>query len=361
GVIVTANPGTLVRLAILADQHKEELIRDIFDVTLSPRQEIAPEVRAALAPRIRVRHPGRARELERIVERTGHLYPRDFWASDTLIAVWTGGSCGAYLGQLRRYYGAMPIRDHGLSASEGRMTIPIRDLCPEGILEIETHFFEFIPESEYGRPDPTVLEAHELQEGENYYILLTTSSGFYRYDICDVVQCVGYYQATPLLTFLHKGSHISSITGEKLAESQAVEAVTAALEELELRVEQFTLAPAWGEPPGYRLLIEEQDAPSGAALTQLEKAVDERLQQVNCEYREKRVTGRLVPVQVTLLRTGAWDALFRRRTQRAGGSVEQYKHPCLLPDLQSTEELLRDFSAEPSPQVLSSSPRSVWP
>ena len=236
------------------------------------------------------------------------------------------------------------------------MTIPIQDMCPEGILEIGTHFFEFVPEAEYGCPHPTVLEAHELEEGENYYILLTTSSGFYRYDICDVVQCTGFYRSTPLLRFLHKGSHISSVTGEKLAESQAVEAVTAALDEIELRVKQFTLAPVWGEPPGYRLLIEEGDAPSGGTLARLEKAVDERLQEANCEYREKRVTGRLAPVQVTLLRSGAWEALFRRRTQRAGGSVEQYKHPCLLPDLESTQELLRDFSAH-SPRATDSSYR----
>src|SRR5690606_8640302 len=99
-------------------------------------------------------------------------------------------------------------RDHGLHASEGRMTIPLQDGTPDGLLDIESHFFEFIPESEAASSQPTVLQAHELVPGESYFILLTTASGLYRYDIRDVVQCTGYLHTTPLLRFLHKGAHI---------------------------------------------------------------------------------------------------------------------------------------------------------
>lgn len=40
------------------------------------------------------------------------------------------------------------------------------------------HYFEFIPEEEVENASPTILEAHELERDRNYYILLTTSSGF---------------------------------------------------------------------------------------------------------------------------------------------------------------------------------------
>ena len=62
-----------------------------------------------------------------------------------------------------------------------------------GVLDITTNYFEFVPEDEIKNPQPTVLGAHELQVGRNYYILLTTSYGLYRYNIHDVVRCTGYH------------------------------------------------------------------------------------------------------------------------------------------------------------------------
>ena len=82
------------------------------------------------------------------------------------------------------------------------MTVPIHDRTTGGILEITSSFFEFVPLEEIDSPTPTVLESHELQEGNDYYILLTTSSGLYRYNIHDVVRCTGWHEATPVLAFL---------------------------------------------------------------------------------------------------------------------------------------------------------------
>ena len=79
GMIIAANPSTLVNLARAGDQEKEALIRDIHDGTLSDRFDIPADVRAALRRRISKRHPERARELEEIVRRTGTLYPKDYW------------------------------------------------------------------------------------------------------------------------------------------------------------------------------------------------------------------------------------------------------------------------------------------
>jgi hypothetical protein len=60
--------------------------------------------------------------------------------------------------------------------------------------------------------------------------------------------------------------------------------------------------------------------------------VDEKLAFGNLEYREKRESGRLGPVRVEELRKQQWDSFTKARQSRSGGSPEQYKHPCLLPD-----------------------------
>ncbi len=340
GMVITANPSTLIQLAQLVDREKERLIRDIADGTLSPNERVDDEVRRALGRRISRPNRSRARELERVVESTGRLYPQDYWPMLRLVAVWTGGSAGAYLQSLRQYYGNVGIRDHGLSASEGRMTIPIADDRSDGILDVATHFFEFIPESDYESDQPTVLGAHELEEGRNYYILLTTSSGLCRYDICDVVRCVGFHGTTPMLEFLHKGAHISNITGEKISESQVVAAVRNSVERMQIDLSHFTISPVWGDPPAYQLLAEQSDVGSAETGQMLVASIDTQLQKLNREYRDKRNSGRLATMIWRPLPDGTWQRFARQRQRRLGGSLEQYKHPCLVPDVEFGSRLL---------------------
>ena len=47
-----------------------------------------------------------------------------------------------------------------LLASEGRMTIPFANSTPSGVLDIWSHVFEFIPESEIDSKTPIALPAH---------------------------------------------------------------------------------------------------------------------------------------------------------------------------------------------------------
>ena len=336
GMIVTANPSTLVQFAKLADLHQEMLIRDIFDGTLADEVVVPADIRRSLRRHLRP-DPKRARELEQIVSRTGHLFPRDFWPSLSVLAVWTGGSVGMYLPRLREYYGETAFRDHGLSASEGRMTIPLRDGSSAGIIDYVHQYFEFVPEAEHGRPNPTVLEAHELEEGQSYYIMLTTSSGLYRYDIHDVVRCVGFEGSAPILEFLHKGSLMSSITGEKLSEFQIVTAVKKAFADMQLPTELFTVAPVFGDPPHYELLVEEGIV--GGRSAELARRVDEELFQLNCEYANRITTGRLKPISTRQLPRGIWTAYRESKIARIGGSLEQYKHPCLVADVHFTSML----------------------
>ncbi|MGA2034007.1 MAG: GH3 auxin-responsive promoter family protein [Thermoguttaceae bacterium] len=338
GMIMTANPSTLITLARLADARRESLIRDLYDGTVAADVELPADVRRLLRKQLNRPARARARELEKIVEKTGRLYPRDFWPKLTMLAIWLGGSAGAYLPRLKEYYGETLLRDHGLSASEGRMTMPLEDGQSAGILEYTHHAFEFIPEDEHDSPQPTVLEPHELAVGKNYYIVMTTSSGLYRYDIHDVVRCTGYQGEAPLLEFLNKGNSFCSITGEKLSEFQVVSAVKNAYAELGLPIDTFTLAPQFNDPPCYVLLVEEGTA--GAHPEALARAIERHMGQWNLEYANRRETARLGPLQVHEIPPGTWAAFRQQRISRIGGSLEQYKHPCLASDLSFIPKLL---------------------
>jgi len=337
GMIITANPSTLVELARLADRRKKSLIRDLYDGGLPDDVQIPAEVRQRLARRLKKRHPRRARELEAIVERCGSLHPREFWPGMRVMGVWTGGTVGAYLPRVTEYYGDVVFRDHGLSASEGRMTIPFCDGTSAGMLDYETSYFEFIPEEEHESTRPTVLEAHELERDRSYYIVLSTSSGFFRYDIHDLVRCVGFEGSAPLLEFLNKGSGFSNITGEKISEFQAVAAVKNSFAEMDLPFEQFTMAPVFGDPPGYVVLLE-KPLPASRG-TELAAKINAHLRRLNTEYQSKLASGRLRPVALRRVPEGTWERMRQRKVSRPGISLEQYKHPYLASKLGFVEEI----------------------
>ncbi|MCH2129432.1 MAG: GH3 auxin-responsive promoter family protein [Pirellulaceae bacterium] len=337
GMIITANPSTLVEFARLADQQRELIIRDIHDGTLAVKDEIPPGIRDVVLSDCRRANPTRARMLDQMVNRKGSLLPRDFWPDMSVLAVWTGGSVGAYLPRLKEYYGEVTFRDHGLSASEGRMTIPLDAGTSDGMLDFAHSYFEFVPEGELESDSPTILESHELEVGQNYYILLTTSSGFYRYNIHDVVRCTGYRGTAPLLKFLNKGSCFSSITGEKLSEFQVVTAVQSAFQRIGVPLDTFTVAPTFADPPGYVLLLESGSWEGKQAA--LAREVDRELSQMNCEYANRLQSKRLESLSIVGVAPGTWRAFRDLRIQRLGGSLEQYKHPCLVNDLQFVTKL----------------------
>lgn len=344
GMFVTANPSSLISLLQAANDNCEGLIKDIADGVIRG-EGLSDELRRQLSSFVKPNQI-RAQQLERIVETHGSFVPNKVWPHCCVLGVWTGGSVSAYLPELQRRFGNLPIRDHGLHASEGRMTIPFEDNCAAGILDIESHYFEFIPEAELASSKPTTLAAHELHENETYGILLTTCSGLYRYNIHDVVRCTGFHGSTPKLEFLHKAAHISSITGEKITESQVVAAVKDGwAEALSDRnaASIFTMTPAWGEPPGYELYVSQNL--NERQRDALAIAVDRSLASHNCEYEEKRSSGRLRCVSCRLLTDVQWRRLTEYRMRVAGGSQEQYKHPFLLPDPKFERRLDRAIAA----------------
>jgi hypothetical protein len=335
GTTIAANPSTLLAMARLGDREKATLVRDIHDGTIDPKWEISPEIRKALRFRSRWKRRGAARRLDEIIQTTGRLLPKDYWPNLEFLSNWMGGTMGAYLRNFPEYFGDTPVRDVGLIASEGRMTIPIEDGTAAGVLDFRHHYFEFIPEAQAETEQPETVGASELVEGRNYFVILSTAGGLHRYHIFDLVRCVGFIGKAPLIEFLNKGAHISSLTGEKLSEHQVVVAVEAAQRSLGLRLKSYLLLPTWGEPPFYSLLVESGDLADCEHFERFGARVEAELQSQNVEYANKRETLRLAPVRISRIPDGSWLDFQKRRLARSGGTVEQYKQPHLIPDIEA--------------------------
>ena len=333
GFVVAITPANLLRVAETGHEYRERLIRDIHDGTLCSSLDVSRELRQKLAASIGVKRPERARELEKIVERTGTLYPKDYWPL-SLVSCWLGGTIGYQSRDLPRYYGTTPARDLGLVSTEGRHTIPLHDGRPEGVLAVDGSYYEFVPVEEQGSPHARTFECHELEQGREYYLIMTTSSGLYRYDIGDVVRCQGYVGQAPVLEFLHKEGQCADMEGEKISGSQVAQAVEVASRELNLCIDCFMAVPVRrdGQIPYYALLVEQPVIKDSSVARQFIRIVDRELVQQNVMYAGKRNDRYIDSPQLVRLAPGTWTDYMQTEIRRSGTGDSQYKHPALVPD-----------------------------
>jgi hypothetical protein len=353
GLIVLMNPGTLLRLAELGNEHRAALIRDVNDGTLSAEFDIPADIRGLLAPRICRPNPRLAKALARIVETTGTLYPRDYW-SPPIIGCWLGGTAGYQARYLHEHFPRSPLRDLGLVSSEGRHTIPIEDNSPAGVLSASANFYEFVPVGEIDGNSPAALEGHELVEGQDYYLLMTTSAGYYRFNIGDIVRCRGFVGQAPLLEFLQKGDRCGDLEGEKVTEHQFMEAAGLAAGDLGLRLGHVTAVPVRParDLPCYVFLVDQQDLPAGNQARDFLSAVDRGLSATNFLYSARRREQVLGPPRLWRLPKGAWLQFVESEIARRGTGDVHYKPAGLVQDA----KLLDHF---PNADVVTLRSRSV--
>jgi len=354
--IITPNPSTILLLCSKINGFKDELIKDIHEGTLSNNYVIEPEIRLHIEKIIEP-NPDRADQLRNCFQKSKELLPRDYWPELQLIGCWTGGSMPLYIRRFKHFFGNVNIRDLGLLCSEGRVTIPISDNSRGGVLSVNTAFFEFIQdtdiesvergvervecvergvESDIGNNiesrNPKVFLSDELKEDQNYSVIMTNSSGLYRYNLKDIVRVIGYHNKTPILEFLNRGEHVTSITGEKLTEWQVVNSMHKCAEKLDLHVHHFTLSVKWAKTPHYELLIEMNENVSDQKLKKCITLFDNELKKLNCEYKSKRNSMRLGKPVLKLVKQGSYEKLIKHKVKN-GYRDSQLKLPCLVQKL----------------------------
>jgi len=331
----TANPSTLVRLQTLIQERTEALLRAVHDGALpgSPSS-------GSMSP---APNPARAAVLARVLAAKGILTYADIWPNLRAVVTWTGGSCKIPLARLA---GSLPpgvaVVELGYLASEFQGTVNLdagKNLCVPTLCDT---LFEFVERDsrETGRDD--FLSLHELVEGREYYVFVTTLDGLYRYDMNDIVRVTGRLNGTPCLEFVQKGKGVTSITGEKLYEGQVVDAVMATAARLGVAAEFFVML-ADEEASGYTLFIESGPS-TPAAGVELADALDRGLRETNVEYEAKRDSGRLAPVRVQWLAPGA-GAAYRAERVAQGQRDAQFKYL----HLQYARECAFDFAARQVP------------
>ncbi len=334
--LATANPSTLVRLQQVMRNHWDDLLRDLDSGRLNRRIDLNQEQQRTVEAVLRA-DPIRANALRRGIPAPEELHLRDVWPHLRSVVTWTGGSCGYALGALRPSLpsGAQVI-EAGYHASECSGTVNVEPAMNRCVPALWATVFEFVEQRDWENGNRRFLSVGEVETGRSYYVFVTTHNGLYRYAMNDIVTVTGRVAATPILTFVQKGRGFTSITGEKLSESQALSAVSAAATDCGIGTPFFLLL-ADEAAATYRLYVE-TDRP--AMVTKLAAAIDRGLQAANLEYAAKRDSGRLNPLVGRALQPGTGDA-YRRNAILKGQRDAQFK----IQHLQYQRDLDFDLTA----------------
>jgi len=328
--IATLNPGTILLLCQKIEKFKNEIIKDIEKGTISKIVYIDDRIRSRLKKMVRP-DPEKAATLRKILEERGALLPKHFWPNLKLISCWKGGTVKFHLKDLPHYFGYVPIRDIGCLSSEARSSIPITNEGAGGILAINTNFYEFIPKEDIDKDDKRIFLCDQLQKGKEYFLVVTTPGGLYRYNMDDIVKVTGFFNKTPVIEFVQKGLHAVSAAGEKLYESHVSEAMNAALLDNKLSAEFFSAIIEWKKMPRYTFLVEFLGNPSHSDKARLLESLEQELYRQNIEYKEKRAAQLLNPPALKVVRQGSFEK-YRDKKIREGAHDSQFKMPELVSD-----------------------------
>jgi sterol desaturase/sphingolipid hydroxylase (fatty acid hydroxylase superfamily) len=318
----SANSTTPLALIKLYREYQAELIADVRSGGFFLGDHLPAATLAVLGPRLTA-DPARAQELTALQQRGRPVRIADLWPDLRMVVTWTCGSAGVTVRALREELAPRTrVFELGYVSSEFRGTVTLGRRAGTGLPTLETHFFEFVERDSWDRGAPEYLTLDRLRRGLDYYIVVTTPAGLYRYFINDVVRVTGFFHAVPLLKFTQKGKGVTNITGEKLYESQILAAVSGAMTHLGLNA-RFVMMLADEEARGYRLYVEPDTAPRVPA-ERLAEEVDARLRKVNIEYEGKRESERLMAPRAAWLRQETGEA-YKRHCVAQGQREGQFK------------------------------------
>ena len=304
----------------------ELLVDDIEKGTIHPDIKIADDIKAKLLKQIKP-NPKRAAELRKEFEKgfDTPIIPR-IWPELAFVHAIGSGGFAVYTDKMRHYLGNIPIYFSVYAASESIMAICNEMESQEFVLIPDSAFYEFIPvDQEEGEDPEKTLTMEQLETGKDYEIVLTNTSGFYRYRIKDVVRVVGWYKKCPKIQFVYRLNQMVSIAGEKTTEECISWAVKEFAKATACELVDYSVYADVAVSPGrYVIFIELEKPLPRERYDDYRQIMEEKLGTANPSIGSKVKSGILSPSEISFVQEETY-ALYRDLMIMRGISANQLK------------------------------------
>ena len=275
--------------------------------------------------------------LNRVMELSGKQYLNEVWPN---LEVFFHG--GVAFTPYRQQYHRL-ITSPGMhymetyNASEGFFGLQDDPADPAMSLMIDYGvFYEFIPMDEFDKPNPTVVPLWGVETGRNYAMVISTSSGLWRYILGDMIR---FTQTNPY-KFVITGRTKSFINafGEELIVDNAEKGLAEACRQTGAEVLEYTAAPVFMDANGkcrHQWVVEFSREPNDVAA--FARILDESLQTINSDYEAKRYKDiTLQQLELIKARPGVFNDWLKQKGKLGG----QHKVPRLCNNRDIIEQVL---------------------
>lgn len=295
------------------EKNWQQLCDDIEKGTIGENVRITPELRAEYEKKFKP-NPKRAAALRKEFEKgfdtpiAPRIWPKLSWAYGMV-----GSTLKIYLEQLRHYIGNdIPIHNMGYAAAEGFFAMPTELNCHDGVLIPYGIFFEFIPvDDDLGDEEPDgskTLLINELEVGKKYEMVVTNSSGLYRYRMEDIVQVTRMHNNTPMIEFLYRRNLSMNVANEKTTTEMVDYSAKTMFEKTGLEhVGHSFYADFSTNPPRYCMLTEVRGEVTEEKRQEMIDILDEELKGVNEKYYKYRRWGMLNRPEILILKPSTYS------------------------------------------------------
>lgn len=217
------------------------LIKNIETGQIDDSIALSPEMKQALLPTLKP-NPQRAALLREEFSKGLEGICSRIWPSFYSISMIGNSGFKIYTDELRYYLGdKVKVHHYGYLSSEGVFAMCHNFEDERAILIPDSCFFEFLP---LGETDQTkTLNLDQLTPGEEYELIITNLSGFYRYQMKDIIKVDDYYEKCPRIHFVRRGSQWLNLIGEKVSEHDISTTYEQVCHELNILVTNYVVTP----------------------------------------------------------------------------------------------------------------------
>ncbi len=159
-------------------------------------------------------------------------------------------------------------------------------------------FYEFIPADAFYLPNPPRLTIGQVELGVNYVLIISTNAGLWAYNIGDTIQFTSLKPYKIIVSGRIK--HFISAFGEHVIGKEVEQALSVAVQQHAVRVNEFTVAPQITPANGlpyHEWFIEFEQAPQNRDA--FAQTIETELRKQNSYYDDLIVGKVLRPLEIT--------------------------------------------------------------